>query len=57
MCNQEITSILKTIGINPIKQYKCLSLAKRDSNGEAERGGFYQATAFLEDFYKQRLSR
>jgi len=57
MCNQEITNILKKIGINPNKQYKCLSLAKRDSNGDAEGGGFYQAIAFLEDFYKQRLSR
>ncbi len=57
MCNQEITNILKKIGVNPNKQYKCLSLAKRDSNGEAEGGGFYQATAFLEDFYNQRLSR
>lgn len=57
MCNEEITNILIKLGINPIKQYKCLSLAKRDSNGDTKYGGFYQAIAFLKDFYKQRLSR
>ena len=55
MCNQEFTEILIKIGVEPIKQYRCMSLARKDSKDDSKLGGFYQATVFLKEFYKQKI--
>ena len=54
MCPKDISETFTTIGFNPIKQYKCLTIPKANC-GNSQHGGFYQVLTFIRDFYSKKI--